>query len=308
MFGYVAPTDKGWFDYLASTGPHSEVNFWTPSGRGFSALAVGEPFFFKLKGTDNSIGGFGIFVRSEQLPLWLAWDSFGEGNGARDEDSLIRRVSANRSATNPASSASPLGCRLIGDPIFFPPSMRVTTPADWQRSIVAGKRYDLSAGEGARIWQECLERAAELRSGLDWTVEALAAARFGKPLVIRPRLGQGGFRLAVYDAYGRACCITGEHSLPVLEAAHIKPYSKGGEHLVSNGLPLRRDLHRLFDLGYVTVKTDLTFLVGDRLRVEYHNGHSYYQLQGQPVHVPERLEQQPDVEYLEWHNDVVYHG
>ena len=33
--------------------------------------------------------------------------------------------------------------------------------------------------------------------------------------------------------------------MPVLEAAHIKPYAKGGEHDVANGLALRTDIHRL---------------------------------------------------------------
>jgi putative restriction endonuclease len=36
-----------------------------------------------------------------------------------------------------------------------------------------------------------------------------------------------------------------------LDAAHIKPYSEGGEHAVENGLLLRTDIHKLFDLGYV---------------------------------------------------------
>jgi putative restriction endonuclease len=77
--------------------------------------------------------------------------------------------------------------------------------------------------------------------------------RYGKPLLVWPRIGQGVFRIAVTDAYGRACAVTGEHSLPALEAAHIRPYAAEGLHDVANGLLLRSDLHRLFDKGYVTV-------------------------------------------------------
>ena len=43
------------------------------------------------------------------------------------------------------------------------------------------------------------------------------------------------------------CAVTGEKTLPVLDAAHILPYSKGGSHDVRNGLLLRRDIHSLFD-------------------------------------------------------------
>jgi len=32
-----------------------------------------------------------------------------------------------------------------------------------------------------------------------------------------------------------ACAISGERTLPVLDAAHIKAYSVGGRHEVSNG-------------------------------------------------------------------------
>ncbi len=82
-------------------------------------------------------------------------------------------------------------------------------------------------------------------------------ARYGEPVLMRPRLGQAAFRVAITYAYERACAVTHEHSLPVLEAAHIVPYAQGGVHEVSNGLLLRSDLHRLFDLGYVTVTPEL---------------------------------------------------
>ncbi len=35
--------------------------------------------------------------------------------------------------------------------------------------------------------------------------------------------------------------------MPAVEAAHIRPWAQGGTHETFNGLPLRRDLHRLFD-------------------------------------------------------------
>lgn len=303
VHGYVAPTDQRWFEFHA-TGPQpDEINFWTPSGHGFHALRAGEPFFFKLKAPRNAIGGFGIFSRAEVLPIWLAWESFGTGNGALDQGSLIARIRANHSSPQAVSATSALGCRLLSEPVFLPEDAWVAAPRDWHRSIVRGKRYDITSGEGARIWRECLERATGLSYRPRWVETAITQARYGAPTLVRPRLGQGGFRLAVFDAYHHACAVTGEHSLPVLEAAHIRPYAEGGEHLVTNGLPLRRDIHRLFDLGYVTVRPDFTFVVGDRLRVEYDNGRTYYELNGRQVRVPEESELRPSEEYLAWHND-----
>ena len=73
------------------------------------------------------------------------------------------------------------------------------------------------------------------------------------------RLGQSSFRLEVLAAYELRCAVTGERTLPVLEAAHIKPFSLVKAHSVDNGLSLRSDIHRLYDQGYVSVTPDLVF-------------------------------------------------
>jgi len=94
----------------------------------------------------------------------------------------------------------------------------------------------------------------------------------------------------------------------VLDAAHIKPYGDGGLHAVSNGLPLRKDLHRLFDLGYVTIRPDATFAVSKDLQDEYANGKTYYALDGQGVQLPVGAADRPDPELLAWHGEKVYRG
>jgi predicted restriction endonuclease len=123
---------------------------------------------------------------------------------------------------------------------------------------------------------------------------------------VAPRLGQGTFRLAVTSAYDHSCTVTGEHSLPALEAAHIRPFSEGGEHKVSNGLLLRSDIHKLFDKGYVGVTPAHKFVVSDRLRGDYSNGRSYYPLDGQEIALPHVREDWPSPEALEWHHDTVF--
>ena len=132
------------------------------------------------------------------------------------------------------------------------------------------------------------------------------AERFGSPVMIQPRLGQGVFRLAVTDAYGKACAVTREHSLPVLEAAHIKPYGEGGEHDVRNGLLLRADLHRLFDRGYITVTPGRRLEVSRLLKEEFSNGHSYYPLHGRTIERPPLDQHLPNPDALRWHNEHVF--
>ena len=130
---------------------------------------------------------------------------------------------------------------------------------------------------------------------------AFPGERYGDLTLLRRRLGQGIFRLAVTDAYSRACAVTSEHSLPALEAAHIQPFGEGGVHEVSNGLLLRSDIHRLFDRGYVGVTPDHRFAVSKRLKDDFANGRSYYPLDGREIKLPERVEERPGPEWLEWH-------
>lgn len=108
------------------------------------------------------------------------------------------------------------------------------------------------------------------------------------------------------DAYDGACAVTREHSLPVLEAAHIRPWKDGGRHELPNGLPLRRDIHRLFDLGFVTVRPDLRFAVSPALRDAYANGRTYYALAGGTIADPALADARPSRELLEWHGDVIF--
>jgi len=132
--------------------------------------------------------------------------------------------------------------------------------------------------------------------------------RYGAPVLHRPRLGQGIFRVQVLDAYGRACAVTGEHSLPVLEAAHVKPYAKGGEHDVRNGLSLRSDVHRLFDKGYVTIDEEHRLVVGRRLKDEFASGRSYYSLHGRALELPRETTTRPSTAALAWHRETVFLG
>ena len=308
--GYIGLTDPEWFAFL-SAHPHvDEVNFWQPHGnRAFRAIKPGEPFFFKLRAPLKGIAGFGFFERYEALHAWLAWECFEEMNGAPDFESMIDRIGRLRGEGTSKTGDFQIGCIMVTAPVFFTRDDWVAPPADWPPTgIQQGKTYGLESGEGKRVFYECLERA--VCGKRYWNVERVAegSPRYGTPMLVRPRLGQGLFSLEVRDAYDGACAVTGEHSGPVLEAAHIVPYACGGEHRVDNGLLLRSDLHRLYDRGYVTVTPDYEFRVGERLREDFKNGRSYYGLSGLRIAVPEETLWRPNREGLEWHQREVFRG
>jgi putative restriction endonuclease len=309
MRGYIGNTDFDWYEFLKARSPLEEVNFWLPSGRNMLRIAPGTPFFFKLKKPHYAIGGFGVVARAEVLPAWLAWDSFGVANGAPDFSTMRSRIEKyrERGESNVAGDYA-IGCVMVSSPVFFEREAWIPQPVDWKANNVRGEYYDLDAGEGARVFRECLARTHGLSVAQPVGVIKEPPARYGTPVLVAPRLGQGTFRIAVTDAYGRACSVTGEHSLPVLEAAHIRPYAEDGPHEVANGLLLRSDLHRLFDRGYVTVTPEYQFEVSKRLKEDFSNGRSYYPLQGSRINLPAEESLRPSPTFLSYHNEQVFLG
>jgi len=311
MRGYVANTHHDWFDFLARKPTWDEVNFWNPSDYYAFRGAPGSPLFFRLKAPRSAIGGFGIVSRFDKLPEWLAWECFEEGNGAATLQEYQDRLRALRETNHiEGRTALPqIGCIILWASVFFPPDLWVRQPSDWGRQNLRYKGYDLTEGEGLRIWQECQERAQTVRLATAVTQGVREQIqRYGEPVLVLPRLGQGAFRLAVTAAYARACSVTGEHSLPALEAAHIRPYGQGGEHAVNNGLLMRSDLHRLFDRGYITVTPERRVEVSRRLKDDYNNGVTYYPFHGKEVALPQARDEAPAVELLRWHNENVFRG
>jgi len=343
---YVGVTDNNWFRRLAELHP-DEVNFWKPGGGAFRVLEPGGLFLFKLHSPEDFIAGGGFFVRHEALPLSLAWDAFGQKNGAASQRELWRMIQSKRrdGQLNPL-----IGCTILNQPFFFEREDWIPAPRDWAKSIVQGKGYSASDAVGREIWEQVTERlsryhqwdtgdsadSAQAVAGgggltldgeaiaaggaglvLDWEAiaadghggDAIAAAGLGREYLTRARLGQGAFRVLVTGAYHRRCAITGEKTLPVLEAAHIKPFAESGPNHTSNGLLLRSDLHILFDRGYISVAPDLRVEVSPRIKEEFDNGRIYYPLHGQSLTtLPDSEEDRPSREFLAWHNESVYAG
>jgi putative restriction endonuclease len=183
-------------------------------------------------------------------------------------------------------------------------------PSDWSGNIVSGKSYEISQGsEGLRLFEQAQAVFAKGYQGLKGETPGSSEERYGKPQLVAPRLGQGGFRIMVMDEYSRRCAITGEKTLPVLEAAHIKPYSENGPHMIANGVFMRSDLHTLFDGGYMTLTKEFHVEVSKRIREEFSNGREYYALHGKKLLcLPTDPANQPSSEYLEWHQNNRYLG
>lgn len=293
---WVGVTDNGWFKHLTNLSPKpDEVNFWQPGGKNvFQAVPPAGPFLFKLHSPDNFIVGGGFFVKHSFLPLSLAWEAFGEKNGVPDYATFLRKILRYRQGELHGSEPT-IGCIVLSDPFFLERDAWIPIPADWKSNIVTGKRYDTADHEGDLLWQAV---SAKLPfSG------AVGENLRGNPYLVHPRLGQGAFRVLVTESYDRRCAITGEKTLPALEAAHIRPFKDQGPHRVDNGLLLRADLHKLFDKGYMTITPDLHVEVSRKIKEDFQNGREYYPFHGRELFViPKNHVDRPSRDFIDWHN------
>lgn len=309
---FVAVTDNDWFALHASRDHVEEVNFWRPSPEaGFKALQPGELLLFKLHAPMNFIAGGGFFVRFHQLPVNLAWETFGEANGVRSLEEMRQRIAYYRRTPILPHENPNIGCLMLAEPFFFPNEAWIECPEDFKLNTVQGKGYDSEVGTGRNLWNQVAERlqlysAKQIETGTA-ALAAIESKGYGKPQIVLPRLGQGLFRVLVTDAYQKRCAITGERTLPVLDAAHIKPYKVSQKHEVSNRLLMRSDLHRLFDGGYLTIDpVEHRVLVSRRIKEEFENGRNYYCLEGVQIRDPIEAWANPGAENLEYHANVVF--
>ncbi len=129
----------------------------------------------------------------------------------------------------------------VGEPFFF------KTHFPHNRAVGGGFYSDFVVLRLSEAWD--LFGAANGAANL----EQMRNPTFGDPRLIPQRLGQRSFQAVVLTAYHRRCAITGTKIAPVLQAAHNRPVSEGGQHRLDNGLLLRSDVHTLFDKGYLGV-------------------------------------------------------
>jgi putative restriction endonuclease len=303
---FIGLTDYDWYSELRRRN-YDEVNFWRPGSARFLSLQPNDLFLFQLKKPYYAIVGGGFFVRYSSVPIDLAWQAFGVKNGTQTREAFVDRIMKYRGKNHIETSLPSVGCIILTQPFFLDEPDWIRNPGDWPYSAVVGKNYNTDiSSEAQRIYRQVQERLPTQQQPLP--VEQTTNERYVESIT-KQRLGQGAFRIVVTDLYQRRCAVSGEKTLPVLEAAHIKPYAMNGENVAANGILLRSDIHTLFDAGYVTITDQHVVEVSKRLHEDFGNGKIYYQYHGQKLMVEssEKL-LMPSRDNLRWHNEYIYLG
>ena len=248
-----------------------------------------------------------------------AWTIWGQGNGVLTEHELAARAQVYRGRTaSPIEPDPTIGCVVLRNIFFAERDDELQQPPNWSGNIVTYTGYDL-AQPAKRPYTEYVQHAftalqGRARVDFAWEPDLRGVTlewegpRYGPPMLVRPRMGQGHFKRAVAAAYDNRCAVTASATFPSLEAAHIKPFAEGGEHAVSNGLLLRTDVDRLYDRGYLSVDADLRLRVSPQLRAHGWNGVEFYQRESEGYRIPAPYDarHRPNRDALAWHFETKF--
>ncbi|HEX6043166.1 MAG TPA: HNH endonuclease [Pyrinomonadaceae bacterium] len=119
---------------------------------------------------------------------------------------------------------------------------------------------------------------------------------------VKQRLHQASFREAVIAAYDGRCAVSGLPESLLLDAAHMieDKDERFGQPVVPNGIPLSKIHHAAFDRHLIGIDPNYQLHVSGRL-LELKDGpmlEALKRLNGQKIHLPRRLKDQPDRDRL----------
>ena len=114
------------------------------------------------------------------------------------------------------------------------------------------------------------------------------------------------FKTEVPKIYRYTCAISGHQiqttaDIRMIDACHIKPWSKTQDDSIQNGISLSPTLHRAFDRFLITIDSNYRVLISPSLLERENSPYNLRQFEGTQIILPEKDQWYPSQEALEWH-------
>lgn len=133
-----------------------------------------------------------------------------------------------------------------------------------------------------------------------------------KERLVKTRLGQHFFRMAVLNSYGRRCCVTGLTRVELLIASHIKPWNVSDEIERTNprnGLCLNSLHDKAFDKGLMTLDNKYRIILSKKIKetaMDIKTREWLLNYENKQILLPEKF--LPGKEFIKYHNDMIFIG
>ena len=134
----------------------------------------------------------------------------------------------------------------------------------------------------------------------DWREKRESLPREVKESISRP--GAAEFRTAVLSEYENICAISGYSATQAIDVAHIVPYYGEESDNIENAIPLRADLHKLYDKGLLIIDFDYST---KKYKVKVHDfiAADYSHIQDSELKIPVEKSKAPSLKAIEIHNE-----
>ncbi len=183
-------------------------------------------------------------------------------------------------------------------------------------SKLDGEIYD----EFSKDWEELSFQAQLIRAKLqDKTIseivdfgdiESIPVGEYREHMM-KTRVGQYFFRMAVLNSYGNRCCVTGLIRPDLLVASHIKPWKVSDERTErtnpSNGLCLNPFHDKAFDKGLITIDRNYRIIVSNKIKdadMDSKTREWFMSYENHRISLPDKF--YPGKDFIEYHNDVIF--
>lgn len=109
-------------------------------------------------------------------------------------------------------------------------------------------------------------RGKTLEQVADFSIDDLPQGK-EREIVIKQRINQSFFRMAVLSSYNNRCCISGIGNKELLEACHIVDWSIDMANRTNpkNGLCMNPFFHKAYDKLLMAISPDLKIIISDEL-------------------------------------------
>lgn len=136
-------------------------------------------------------------------PLNMAWEAFGQHNGAATYLVVEQRI---RRLHSGERTVPEIGCRVWVQPFFLERKDWIPVP-NWAQNTVKGQTCDTETTVDAWLWNE-VQQCLRDKAILDLVAEPAAengGPRYREQFLTRSCLEQGAFRVLASEAYGKRC-------------------------------------------------------------------------------------------------------
>ncbi|GEM_PF-1604220 len=250
----VPPVNFIRFFELAFENARHPEHCWFGVHKQTISLVVGSIFLAAVHLSDPDYG------------IWLLLDQSFKSDG----EIAYSPVKSTRKSMTPLTWAHVEGCKQItflldkreiwqsyseaSDKILNSPVSRARDEA-FQKRRQKKRLSDILQPSNQDVPELRIERQRIEAEGY-FNADNLEDARRRVTSSIVQRQGQSEFRRKLLTAYGSKCSITDCNVEAAIEAAHIIPYLGTATNHPTNGLPLRADIHTLFDLHLLSIRPD----------------------------------------------------